>query len=610
MSPKVVLIGHLTCVGLLGLGLVILIAPVVSHPAWSTETKGDTLQAGTGGKPTAPLPPPSALVKTEDWQKTPFEPITPGEIDRLVEREFAALAERDAKAARFKPAPKIDDEQFIRRVMIDVCGRLPTADEVSGFVSDGDSKKRELLIDRLLESDDYAAHWARYWSDVISVRVSIYMRRNAHIFEEWLFEQLKANKGWGEIVKAIITADAVLSDTARWPNKNASFEERAPQVAKDGATFFVSTHYYEKTRPEAAVDLAAETARVFLGIQLQCAQCHDHPREQWKRVQFHQLAAYFARSGGRPRPQGKGAVGNWTQVYYPEGEYEMPDQYETDKVFITHPAFLDGKAPAENLTDQERRASIASQLIDKQNYWFAAAFVNRIWGELMGQAFSQPVDDMGPQKSAVFRSVQTRLTGAFRATDYDIKSLLRALLNTETYQRQFRLGESADEHLNFTAASPRQMQPGVLWKTIETVFAAEPAAAAEKDASAESAATKPSRVFAQPMGQEADFLAEFDYDLSLKPEKSLTQVLVMMNSYLVNGRIPAYGNNLLVRVLRDYPDDNEALRALYLKVLARRPTDKEMTICQKYIAETGKRAPAFEDILWSLLNSPEFQIKR
>src|SRR5438045_6947427 len=103
------------------------------------------------------------------------------------------------------------------------------------------------------------------------------MPRNAPIFEEWLYEQFLADRGWGEIVKDIIAADAVLSDTAKWPNKNASFAERAPAVEKNGATFFIATHYYEKTRTEGAIDLAAETARVFLGVQLQCAQCHDHP---------------------------------------------------------------------------------------------------------------------------------------------------------------------------------------------------------------------------------------------------------------------------------------------------------------------------------------------
>src|SRR5262249_24347935 len=123
-----------------------------------------------------------------------------------------------------------------------------------------------------------------------------------------------------------------------------------------------------------------------------------------------------------------------------------------------------------NLPDRARRKALADAVTDKNNYWFAGAYVNRIWGELMGQSFYQPVDDMGPGKEAVFPGVLTRLTGAFRGSNYDIKELFRAVLNTETYQRQIRLGESSDHHLHFAAAYPTRLRADALWDSLVGVL--------------------------------------------------------------------------------------------------------------------------------------------
>src|SRR5206468_1619520 len=127
-------------------------------------------------------------------------------------------------------------------------------------------------------------------------------------------------------------------------------------------------------------------------------------------------------------------------------EHAMPSKEDPKKTITTYPCFLNGKAPPQNSNDLQRRRALADEVTSKDNYWFAGAYVNRIWGVLMGQSFYEPVDDMGPQKQAVFPSVLTRLTGAFRSSNYDIKSMFRDIMNSQTYQRQIRLGDSADEH--------------------------------------------------------------------------------------------------------------------------------------------------------------------
>jgi hypothetical protein len=245
-------------------------------------------------------------------------------------------------------------------------------------------------------------------------------------------------------------------------------------------------------------------------------------------------------------------------------------------------------------------------MTSKKNYWFAAAYVSRIWGELMGQSFYQPVDDMGPNKEAVFPRLLTRLTAAFQGSNYDVKALLRAIMNSETYQRQIRLGESADQHLHFAAAYPTRLSADALWDSLEAVLGtlAPPGQAGKP---------RPAGPFGFRPGLEGAFKLEFSFDPSAKADEvegSIPQALLMMNNPLINQRLQARGTNLLARILNSYPDDSDALRMVYMRTLARKPTDRENEKCRSYLANNPNRKDAFEDILWTLLNSTEFQTKR
>jgi hypothetical protein len=531
-------------------------------------------------KPIAPPAPRSALLTHEAWQNAPLTPLKSGEIDGLVNKEL--------QATKISPAPRTTDEQFIRRVTLDLTGQLPLPAEVLEFVADPSSQKRARLIDKLLDSEKYAQHWARYWRDVIAARVSD--RRGlvlAGAFERWLVEQFNTNQGWDMVTRAMITAEG-----------KCEFDDEG----KNGALFFLASRF----GPDSANEQAAEASRVFLGIQIQCAQCHDHPSDQWKRVQFHQLAGYFARVRERFVPGNAGKRGGVELISLRQGEHEMPSKEDPKKTFLTPPRFLDGKAAGPNLADKERRRALADAIVDKKNYWFAGAYVNRIWGELMGQSFYQPVDDMGPHKEAVFPEVLTRLTGAFRGTNYDIKGLFRAILNSEAYQRQIRLGDSADQHLHFAAAYPTRLRADALWDSLVSVLG-NFTAPQNKDK------PRPMGRFGVPAGLEGLFKSEFEFDPSLKAdevERSIAQALLLMNNPQINQRIRARGNNPLTRILSAYPQDEDALRTVYLRTLARKPTDRELDRCRDYIKKTRTRDEAFEDILWALVNSTEFQTKR
>ncbi len=523
--------------------------------------------------------PPEAFLKSDAWKDVPATPLQPGEIDRLLDKEL--------QGAKLTPAPRTTDEQFLRRVRLDLTGQLPAPREIEQFLADKDPAKRARVIDRLLETDEYARHWARYWRYVVTAVEAPFGEPLAPQFEDWLCAQFKQNRSWGEIVRAIMTADGQL---------------KKGEDSKNGAVFFLGRH----SGPDGNIARTAETARVFLGIQIQCAQCHNDRRTKiWKQVQFHELAGFFARMTVG------GSAGSLIKVMNKKfGEHEMPSK-DPGLVYITYPRFLDGKAPSAKADDAERRQALADFLTSPDNYWFSAAFVNRLWSELLGQAFYERVDDLSPRADVVFPSVTARLAASFRGSGYDIKALIRAIASSDAYQRQVRVGASADQHLKFAAVYPARLRADVLWDVLGRVLVQMPV-------------TNPFVLKA--------FQTEFDFDPSLKADEvvgSIPQALWLLNGTILNDRIkvqdvrmpgpgkaakmPAKGSGeptLLKQILTRHADDPGALRELYLHTLTRRPTDRELETCLQYIRESGSRNEGFEDIFKALLNTAEFQRKR
>jgi hypothetical protein len=550
-------------------------------------------------KPTQPLPPPippEALLSSAAWKDLPRTPLQAGEIDRLLEKEF--------RSGKILPAPVTTDEQFLRRVRLDLTGQLPTTAEIEQFLADRDADKRAKWIDKLLGGDDYARHWARYWRYAVSAVEAPFGNAHAPAFEDWLFEQFKHNRNWGEIARALMTAEG-------------SLKKKDADNAKHGAIFFLGRH----NGPDGDDLRAAETARLFLGIQIQCAQCHNDRRTRiWKQFQFHELAGFFARM------QVGGSFGDVIKVTSrPKGEHRMPGR-QAKQFTVTYPRFLDGKMPAADASDQERRTALADFLTAGDNYWFSAAYVNRIWNELLGQAFYDRVDDLSPKTTVIFPSVAGRLAAAFQGSGYDTKTLIRAIVNSKAYQRRVWLGKETNEHMRFAAVYPARLHGEVLWQMLGSVLGGMPTAPF---------------VLKSTLGS---FKSAFDFDPSLKADEvqgSIAQALWLLNSPVVNDRVKvgdirnppppkdkgkgakgaqASGKNnleptVLKQLLTKHGNDDPALvRALYRRTLARNPTDRELEICLHFVQETtqgmGTRNEAFEDIFKALINTAEFQRRR
>jgi hypothetical protein len=550
---------------------------VIASLAWADDKK-----------PSYPQPPSAKDVKiTPDaWKTAPRQRLTANELD--------ALIASDQKADKLAPSPVISDEQFIRRVTLDLTGKLPLPADVEEFVASQATNKRSQLIDKLLASDEFARHWAKYWHDVIVSRATdMRIKRQAltRAFEEWLAGEMKEKHNWGQMAREMITA-------------SGEMKYNGEGNAENGAAIFLLCHQGQ----EAAVERAAETSRVFMGIQIQCAQCHDHPSDIWKRNQFHELTAFYARLRERPIRNANGQGFQGIELFSPPrgGEHQMPGLDDPKKTTLMHPRFLTGERLTPSQSDAERRKALAAYVTDKNNYWFSAAFVNRTWGELMGQGFYNPVDNMGPLQQATYPTVLVRLAAHFRATDYDIRELYRVVMNSNTYQRQMRLGDTTNEHLHFAGSYPKKLSATSLWESLNNVLGQLQGGAGPRPQG-------PQARFAGRLGVQGQFMDVFEFDPSTKADEvegSVPQALMLMNNPAINGKIRAGSDTILGKILHAYPDDAEAIKMVYLRTLARKPTAHELATCREYVASVGNRGEAFEDLLWSLINSTEFQTKR
>jgi hypothetical protein len=589
------------------------------------------------------------------------DPVTvAAEVDRLILDEL--------KKTNADVAPACSDEDFLRRVSFDIAGVSPSPQEVTLFGLDPDPHKRAAAIDRLLAGSEYADNWARYWRDVIFSRATDQQRAGfvRSSFETWMKSQLAEKKSWSEITTALLTATG--------------------DVYEEGQTALIFVQQADPT------EVAAETSRIFLGIQLQCANCHDHPSDNWKRDQFHSLAAFFPRMRLQPKPQSMGRAFELVSLNMQDGgrggrpgdifrqlkdnpelfirrfdtnrdgkisreeakqgpnngglavrlfefgadadkdgfltvaelkkvepppmlqrgrgtaEYYMPDlQHPQSEGKKLDPVFFLGNLkPGAGLNDLDRRQSLARYVTSADNPWFARAFVNRIWGQLVGEGFYMPIDDIGPERTARYPAALEALSSGFAARGYDIAWLFRAIANSATYQRQIRPRDPQQAAV-FASAAPVRLRADQLYSALVRVLGI-------KEEEPPAGAPGPGMgMRGRAFGLRGRIEQLFGFDPSTAPDEltgTIEQALFMMNSAVTNNLTRASGPMRLHQILSQYKNDDDALTELFLVVHAREPSAREVQVCRDYLRQVNNRDEAFEDILWGLLNSTEFQTKR
>ena len=513
--------------------------------------------------------------------------LDPSVVAREIDRKL--VVETGGSAAN--PIPIVNDETFLRRAFLDLLGETPTPDDVLAFAFMNEDTKRAAIVDQLLEDEAFGVNWARYWRDVILYRRSedrALIAANATM--DYLTKQLNENAPWSDVATDFITAEG--------------------DVRENGATALIMA---QAGRPE---DVTAEVSRIFLGIQIQCAQCHDHPTDSWKRQQFHELAAFFPRIAVRQDRSGDVPTflvtvndrsfqfqrrTNNNNRFRGSPEHFMPNLDDpSDKGQEMQPVFfVTGDRLANGTKDADRREAIAAWMTSKRNPWFATAFVNRIWAELVGEGFYEPVDDMGPDRECSAPETVEYLASSFADTGYDVKWLYRTIMSTDAYQRESRARRDYEDS-PFQANCAQRLRGDQLFDSLVSAL----------DLGDRITNGSPGRGPAmQRYSPRNAFNLAFGYDPSQPREEvgsSIQQALSIMNAPFINQSINARRPDGLGALLRENSDDEDALVELYLKTLSRGPSKYETQTCLSYIRSVRDRNEAFEDILWSLINSTEF----
>jgi hypothetical protein len=496
-------------------------------------------------------------------------PAQPPDPARLAARIDEHL-ERAWREAKVRPAPAADDAEFLRRAFLDLTGRIPRPADVHRFLADRSADKRKKLVDRLLGDPRFAHHLANVWRAELLPEAATDpgARTFQPGFEAWLRRRFRAGARYDELVRELLTvpiapagqeAEPVLRDPAR-PNPLAFFAVK-------------------EARPE---NLAAAVTRTFLGVRLECAQCHDHPFARWKKDQFWSQAAFFA--GLRKRGGGPFAPLNDVA-----GVRELTPPYSGKPL----PAeFLDGARP-EWKPGRASRAVLAEWVTSPDNPFFARAAANRVWAHFFGKGLVDPVDDFRDDNPPSHPELLDELAKALVEARFDLTHLMRAVCQTRAYQRT-----SARTHPS-QDGSPLPARGPVKALTGEQLFDSLAQATGYRDERDRGAARR-------------QLLARFALTGAAgEPETSVQQALTLLNGRFVEWATDPEACPTLVAVTQT-PGMTLAQRveALYLATLSRKPTAAEADRLRRH-AEAGGRgrqAERLADVFWTLLNTAEFRL--
>jgi hypothetical protein len=478
---------------------------------------------------------------------------------------------RDWKSLGLQPAALSTDNEFLRRVMLDLIGTLPTPAEVNAFAADTDPKKRSKLIDTLLDRPEYADYWSLKWGDLLRAHRRSLGDKGLATFNGWLKQSLRENRPADRITRELLTAQGNLflsGPVAFW------FVDKLPD------------------------EFAETTAQVFLGTRLQCAKCHHHPFEVWTQDDYHGMAAFFTRIKRKDTGENGQFGGAQSLSVIASGTWTMPI---TGKPVA--PRVLGGKDLAASPADP--RAALAEWIVAKNNPLFAKNFANRYWGSLFGRGLVDPVDDLRATNPATFPALLDALTKDFADHNFDLKHLLRTIANSRAYQLAGEVNPVRDADGEFaTHRRPKTLPAEVM---LDAVCAA---------------TGVPEAFDKMPLGTRAISLpdpavASYFLDAFGRPKRvsacecerpakaDLTQILHLMNGDALQKKLAADAGRI-GKLITAKATETAIIEELYLATLSRRPTAAEMKPVLAKVVAAPTRREGFEDLLWALLNCPEF----
>jgi hypothetical protein len=549
----------------------------------------------------------------------------------------AALREAWQKEG-LTPAARADDATFVRRSYVDIVGTIPTAETTTAFLASADPDKRKKLVDALLASPQYAEHWMNYWDDVLMGREVKGPVVDRVAFRYWLRARFEANAPWDRMVRDLVAAtgqNSLGGARVRFPqamSMTVPLGSTVPQKGDEDAADLEHINgavNWTLRFEQAPQDLAGNASRIFLGVQIQCAQCHDHKTEKWTQADFRRFAAAFLHAKIDPvDKKEKGVVRRVELVDLPRVAPRFAKNADVAPIAQAKATALDG-------TDLEKgdgtRKALATWMTARANPWFAKAFVNRMWGHFLGRGFYDPVDDMRDVNTPSMPQLLDRIAADFVAHDYDIAHLVRTICATEAYQLAASASSKPDpENRLWTRFHLVPLGPEELLNALVR--------ATDLESAAKKAGIKDLDQLRLQLVRQYAFLFDVD-ETDDVPDYSgtVTQALSLLNGQLLGQGARALPGSALDDVLAKPGDDASKIDALVMRVLSRKPTDAERTKWVDYVqiaektpratippprrggpgagplarlgnkvAPVDARRAAYEDITWALLNSSEF----
>lgn len=482
-------------------------------------------------------------------------------IDELVYAKLQKL--------KYLPSETCSDEEFVRRVYLDVIGLSPTVPEVAAFLADTSSTKRGALIDQLLERPEYAKFWALKWGDLLKLTTTAVGDEGVHKYHRWVEQAFAQNMPYDQFAQELLTA---AGSTLNNPPAN----------------------FYRTSND--ANECVENISQVFLGARLQCAKCHNHPFERWTQDNYYGMAAFFNRVQ-RKKTTVPGEVFVWMAR---GGEVTQPRTNQQMKPWLPLSGSID--APGED----DRRSAFAAWLVKPENPFFAKVEVNRIWGQLLGRGLVEPIDDFRESNPPANADLLSALAKDFATHKFDRKQIIRTILNSRTYQASFRTNDFNKTDVKYGSHyQPRLLSAEQLLDAICQLTDV-----AEKFPSLPEG-TKATQLPAPDMAK-SEFLKIFGQPerqtvcaCERSSESNLGMAIQFFNGPLVYNKLRD-GNNRFRRLVNEKKSDEEIITELYLAGVSRKPTAKELEVSLKHIASKPDRAAALEDVCWAILNTNEF----
>jgi len=495
-------------------------------------------------------------------------------IDELVLEKLRAL--------NIPPSPRSTDSEFIRRAFLDTVGVLPSAEETRAFLENKSPKKRDQLIEALLKRPEFVDYWTYKWSDLLLVQSKKLKTPAMWSYYSWIRNHVEANTPWDKFVREIVTA-------------------QGSTLVNGAGNFFV---LHDDPRL-----MAETTSQAFLGMSINCAKCHNHPMEKWTNDQYYKMANLFART------RSKVGTGDGDQIIFAAAQGDLV-QPLTGKPQVPEP--LDGKPMPLDSSD-DRREHLADWLVSPENPYFSRAIVNRVWANFFGVGLVDPVDDLRKTNPSSNEKLLDATAKFLAAQKFDLKVLMRAILQSETYQRSsVALKENAADKRFYSHYYPRRLSAEVLLDSLSQVtdvptefrvdLRNENRGLGDKFPLGFRATQLPdTRVFSYFLKTFGRPDREKTCECERTSEPNVAQVLHIVNGDTLNQKL-ADKNNRVSRWIKDKTEPEQVVEEAYLSSLSRQPSEGEKAkmIATIESADAKDKRATLEDMLWALLSSREF----